>query len=129
MNKFAVYLNPALNYDDSITSTMPSILKGVEIMQGNTAGAGNAKKGFFGSTVSFSSTDYRAMCRMDPTSDTNRLCSTWSNYLRYSWAMNSSLPDEMYRFNQWHEEQLYYELHLTCNHDVGLGTTGVCGGF
>ena len=97
-------------------------------MQGNSAAAAaDARKGYFGSAVSFSSADYRKMCRMDTDSDANRLCSTWSNYLPYNWAMNSSLADERYRFNQWHEEELFYELHLTCNYNVPA--SGICGGF
>ena len=69
-------------------------------MPGNAAGlAVDAKKGYFGSTVSYSSTDYRNLCRMTSTTDINRLCSTWSNYLPYNWAMNASLTNERYRFN------------------------------
>ena len=43
--------------------------------------------------------------------------------------MNSSLIDERYRFNQWYEDDLYYELHLTCNHDDTSLVSGICGGF
>lgn len=59
--------------------------------------------------------------------DANRLCSTWSNYLPYNLAINSSLTDEKYRFNQWYEESAYYELHLTCYYTIGL--VNICGGF
>lgn len=41
MNKYAFHLNPSTNNDSTITPTNPLILKGVEIIPGNSAGAGD----------------------------------------------------------------------------------------